>query len=129
MAKTPPNSSDVRQWARQNGLEVGERGRLSPDVLEAYAKAHGGAVPVKAAAKRPAKNAAKKTARTTTARKAAASTATSTATSAAPPVVAVDSAKVEALAAKLAAVEARLERLEAARAAAPAKRGLFGRKG
>ena len=51
----------MRQWARSKGIEVGERGRLSPDVLAAYAAAHGGP-PVKAAAKKSAakKSAAKK---------------------------------------------------------------------
>lgn len=27
----------IRQWARDNGVTVGERGRLSPQVLAAYA--------------------------------------------------------------------------------------------
>lgn len=27
----------IRQWARDNGFSVGDRGRLSPDVLTAYA--------------------------------------------------------------------------------------------
>ncbi|MCU1587913.1 MAG: Lsr2 [Frankiales bacterium] len=123
MKTTPPNSSDVRQWARQKGLEVGERGRLSPDVLAAYSAAHGGP-PVKA----PAKKAAKKTARKAT--KAPARTAAKDVRSApaATPVVALESARVEALESKLVALSARIERLEAARAAAPAKRGLFGRK-
>ena len=74
MKTTPPKSSDVRQWARQKGLDVGERGRLSPEVLAAYSKAHGGVTVAPAAAtKRPAakKTAAKKTA----AKKAATKTA------------------------------------------------------
>lgn len=29
----------IRQWARDNGLTVGERGRLSPQLLAAYASA------------------------------------------------------------------------------------------
>ena len=35
---TPPASTAViRQWARDNGLSVGDRGRLSPQLLSAYA--------------------------------------------------------------------------------------------
>lgn len=31
----------VRTWARQQGYEVGERGRIAPAIWEAYAAAHG----------------------------------------------------------------------------------------
>lgn len=63
MTATSPKSSDVRQWARSKGLEVGERGRLSPDVLAAYSAAHGGPAVKAAAKKAPAKKApAKKSA-------------------------------------------------------------------
>lgn len=30
----------VRQWGRENGYQVGERGRISPKLEEAYAAAH-----------------------------------------------------------------------------------------
>ncbi|HVF19823.1 MAG TPA: Lsr2 family protein [Mycobacteriales bacterium] len=30
----------VRQWARDNGLKVSERGRISADILEKYQAAH-----------------------------------------------------------------------------------------
>lgn len=30
----------IRQWARAQGLTVGDRGRLSPQVLDAYATSH-----------------------------------------------------------------------------------------
>lgn len=30
----------IRQWARENGFEVGQRGRLKPEVKEAFAAAH-----------------------------------------------------------------------------------------
>jgi DNA polymerase-3 subunit epsilon len=30
----------IRQWARDNGMTVGERGRISQDVLDAYTRAH-----------------------------------------------------------------------------------------
>lgn len=34
---------DIRTWARENGLTVGERGRFSKEVLDAYAAANPGA--------------------------------------------------------------------------------------
>ena len=37
---TGPSASDIRQWARENGWDVPERGRVSADVREAYAAAH-----------------------------------------------------------------------------------------
>lgn len=33
--------SSVRMWARDNGYNVGTRGRLHPDVIKAYNAAHG----------------------------------------------------------------------------------------
>lgn len=41
-AKTSTNSEAkiVREWAIGQGLEVGERGRISDDVWEAFRKAH-----------------------------------------------------------------------------------------
>lgn len=52
----------MRQWARSKGIEVGERGRLSPDVLAAYSAAHGGPAvkSAPAAAKKATKKATKK---------------------------------------------------------------------
>lgn len=35
-----PSASDIRSWARENGWDVPERGRVSADVREAYAAAH-----------------------------------------------------------------------------------------
>lgn len=35
----PVSTAVIRQWARNNDLTVGERGRLSPQVLTAYASA------------------------------------------------------------------------------------------
>lgn len=40
---------EVRAWAKQNGVEVGERGRIKPEVFAAFAKA--GGKPVGAGAK------------------------------------------------------------------------------
>lgn len=34
------DTAKVREWARESGLKVSERGRISADVMEAYAKAH-----------------------------------------------------------------------------------------
>jgi hypothetical protein len=33
-------ASEIREWARQNGWDVPERGRVSAEVREAYAAAH-----------------------------------------------------------------------------------------
>lgn len=30
----------VRQWAREQGMEVSDKGRIPPDVLKAYSAAH-----------------------------------------------------------------------------------------
>ncbi|MGH3332552.1 MAG: histone-like nucleoid-structuring protein Lsr2 [Nocardioidaceae bacterium] len=35
-----PSPSEIRQWARENGWDVPERGRVSAEVREAYAAAH-----------------------------------------------------------------------------------------
>jgi Lsr2 len=32
--------SDVRSWARENGFQVSDRGRVSSEVISAYEKAH-----------------------------------------------------------------------------------------
>ena len=37
---TATSTSVIRLWARAQGLTVGERGRLSPQVLDAYATSH-----------------------------------------------------------------------------------------
>jgi hypothetical protein len=33
---TTSETADIRRWARAAGLAVGDRGRLSPDVIAAY---------------------------------------------------------------------------------------------
>lgn len=33
----PASTAVIRQWARDNGLPVGDRGRLSPQLLSAFA--------------------------------------------------------------------------------------------
>ena len=34
------SAADIREWARQNGWEVSERGRVSAEVRQAYEAAH-----------------------------------------------------------------------------------------
>ena len=35
-----PSPADIRAWARDNGFNVPDRGRVSSEVREAYAAAH-----------------------------------------------------------------------------------------
>ena len=37
-----PNAKDVRSWARRQGIQVSERGRVRADVTRSYLEAHGG---------------------------------------------------------------------------------------
>lgn len=39
-ARSENNTAEIREWARQNGHAVSERGRISAAVLEAYEAAH-----------------------------------------------------------------------------------------
>lgn len=39
-ANASSNTRAVREWARENGYEVSERGRISADVQQAYDAAH-----------------------------------------------------------------------------------------
>ena len=39
-ASSSSNTKDVREWARSQGMEVSERGRISADVQQAYDSAH-----------------------------------------------------------------------------------------
>jgi len=34
------SAKEIRDWARENGYDVPERGRVSADVRDAYANAH-----------------------------------------------------------------------------------------
>lgn len=36
-----PNTSDVREWAKAQGLEVSERGRIANDLIVKFQEAHG----------------------------------------------------------------------------------------
>ena len=37
---TGPSAREIRDWARSNGLDVPDRGRVSAEVREAFEKAH-----------------------------------------------------------------------------------------
>jgi len=39
-APSSSNTKDVREWAKEQGMEVSERGRISADVQQAYDAAH-----------------------------------------------------------------------------------------
>ena len=39
-ASAASNTKDVREWARDQGMEVSERGRISADIQQAYDAAH-----------------------------------------------------------------------------------------
>ncbi len=115
-----PTTADIRAWAQQNGHPVGDRGRLPAELVEAYDKAHrSGKTPAQAPTKTPpaARPASRPAADPAPVRPATSPPATP------------KPAEPEALAARLAAVEARLvevtRRLETLE---NAPRGLFGRR-
>jgi hypothetical protein len=35
-----PSTADMREWAKKNGHDVSDRGRLNQDVIDAYLSAH-----------------------------------------------------------------------------------------
>lgn len=37
---TGPSAGEIRRWAREQGMEISERGRIPFEVREAFAKAH-----------------------------------------------------------------------------------------
>jgi hypothetical protein len=41
-ASVPAGPREVRAWARNQGIEVSDRGRISADVMRRYHEAHGG---------------------------------------------------------------------------------------
>jgi hypothetical protein len=41
VASAGPNTSDVREWARAQGFEVSERGRVAKDLIVKFQEAHG----------------------------------------------------------------------------------------
>ena len=38
--KSGPSAAEIREWARENGWDVPDRGRVSAEVRDAYAAAH-----------------------------------------------------------------------------------------
>ena len=40
MADVQVSATELRVWARENGIETGERGRINPSVIEAWVNAH-----------------------------------------------------------------------------------------
>lgn len=130
MKKTSPTTAELRAWARSKGIDVGDRGRLSPEVLDAWHAAHGdngGATPAKKpAAKKPA--AKKPAAKRPPAKKAPSEPRPVMATK---PPVAVEKPADEAtlittLTAQVTSLTRRVEQLEnAARATPPQRRSLF----
>jgi hypothetical protein len=142
MPTSSASTATIRAWAQSEGLDVAERGRLKPEVLEAYAAANGSAANRKpAAAKKTAKAKAATTPTTPKApvRKAPAKTAAKPAgkpfprpkaapaeiSSPAVVPVAVDT-RIADLQSAVAALTARVAKLEAA--GAPSAKNRFGRK-
>ena len=39
-ASSASSAGDIREWAREHGFEVSERGRISAEIREAYAASH-----------------------------------------------------------------------------------------
>lgn len=143
MAVTTPDTSAVRAWARSNGYDVADRGRLPAELTDAYLAAQGGkAAPAKKpAAKNTAgrKPAAKKPAATTAARtapkpapKPAAAPAPPAEASASAPVATAepkpkpvnDDRRLVALGEQLTALTARVAELEKVVGSRPAGNGV-----
>jgi hypothetical protein len=57
MTTTRPSPAELRNWAKENGFDVAERGRVSATVLEAWMRAHdadNGSAPTATATAEPA---------------------------------------------------------------------------
>lgn len=149
MPVTTPDTSAVRAWARSNGYDVADRGRLPADLTDAYLAAQGKgsgkgsgkastatAKPAKAAKKAPARKAAP--ARKPAAARKAPAKAPATAPAAAPVVEAVtpapttapkpkpvnDDRRLVALGEQLTALTARVAELEKAVGSKPSGNGV-----
>lgn len=138
MPTSAPSTATIRSWAQAEGLDVADRGRLRPEILTAYAQAHGVAPTTKAA---PAKGAAPSASKAPGRGSAAKSAPRPAAKSVPAPTekAAVDSSTQEDVRAAddtpladlqnaVAALTARVAKLEAA-TAVPAKQRKFGRRG
>jgi len=123
-------TSTIRAWALSQGLDVAERGRLKPEVLDAYNAAHRrtkakatAAKPVPAAKPKPTAEAPKQAA-------ARPVVATAPAPDEIPDAAeATQDLRLTDLEATVAALTARVAKLEANAAAAPQTKKRFGRKG
>lgn len=133
MAVTTPDTSAVRAWARKNGYDVADRGRLPAEVQDAYVAAHrkgsggadGGSGETAGKAVAPARKAGSKTAAPSAATKKAAPPAppraaaedrdaTSDTTPRPKPSPVTDDRRLVALGEELAALTERVAVLEAA---------------
>jgi len=141
MPTSAPSTATIRAWAQGEGLNVAERGRLRPEILTAYAKANRLAATTKAApakraaptksatAKAPARGSAAKTAPKAEAKSVPAPTEGAAVTSSTLEVArAADDRPLADLQNAVAALTARITKLEVA-AAAPAKPRKFSRRG
>lgn len=147
---TTPTTAELRSWARAHGMDVGDRGRLSPEVRAAWDAAHGAGGPAATEAAPSRVAAATTTSRRTAAAtvrpaprrtatkraqpKAGAGTAAPTAETPAqepapsPEVVLQEDPRVDDLERKLGELARRVAQLERAAAAPPPRRG-FRRRG
>jgi hypothetical protein len=130
---------DVRAWARENGYEVSDRGRLPAEVREAYTRAQKQKPPAKQAGKKatPTRAGAKKATGTTNGQRvapqpdlaaSAAPDETGTRQPAAQPTPVSDDRRLVALAEELKALTARVDALEKAAAGNGGKAPRFRRK-
>jgi hypothetical protein len=119
----------IREWAREQGLDVAERGRLKPEVLDAYRAAHrrtkAKATPVKRVPAAEPESAA--AARKPDAPRSAAATTTATPVHVHDGAEAAQDHRLTTLEAAMEALTARVAKLEAA-TAAPAAKKRFSRK-
>jgi hypothetical protein len=57
-SKTPSEAGKIREWAKLNGHDVGARGRIKPEIVEAYHAAQNGTVKTPEVAVEPTSEAA-----------------------------------------------------------------------
>jgi hypothetical protein len=126
----PDSTATIRSWAQNNGHHVAERGRLSVEVREAYAKAQKS----KSARTAPAPNKTATAKPRSVAPKPAAANAEAATTAPRPtPIVAVaesvaEKSAADPLAVRVAALEQQLKDLSARLATVESKKRVFGRR-
>jgi hypothetical protein len=130
----PDSTAAIRSWAQNNGHHVAERGRLSVEVREAYAKAQKSKRATKAPA--PTKTATAKP-RSVTPKPAAAKAKAATTAPRPTPIVApigavaepvAEKSAADPLAVRVAALEQQLKDLSARLATVESKKRVFGRR-